>query len=317
MARLVMVNNGSERETEAILHEFAEALDDRALLLSTGKNIGTVAALNLGLARSTARYALVSNPCVRLPAGWFDPVVALFEATAAVGAVCLCRDPGGHLEVDHGSFATMVMSRELLRRSGDFDPQMDGAVWALRDFARRATACGFRTFRVGCPHLTCENGQELGSPARREQREALARQRYLERWGERRTYLLLCTESLPVERSDDLKETLLAAARQGDRVTVIAGSQLSRLLVQEGVAMVHENISFLPLPRLFAARAARRARERLIAADPGAILISAHEIEDCRLPRLTFAQFAAAIQHRTETYYQEGYHARSHQPAIA
>jgi len=32
-----MVNNGSERETEAILHEFAEALDDRALLLSTGE----------------------------------------------------------------------------------------------------------------------------------------------------------------------------------------------------------------------------------------------------------------------------------------
>lgn len=317
MARLVMVNNGSERETEAILHEFAEALDDRALLLSTGRNIGTVAALNLGLSRSTAQFALVSNPFVRLPPGWFDPVLSLFEATPAAGAVCLRSDLGGGLEADHGSFATMVLRRELLQRTADFDAQMDGALWALRDFARRATACGFRTFWTCCRQLRAEQCQELGSLARRVQRETAARQLYLERWGTPTTYLLNCADSLPVDDVGCLKETLLAAARQGDLVTVTAASRLVRQLQQEGVAKLHENISLFPLPRLFAGKALRRVLERTAAADELAMLINTNGAIDSPLPRLTFAEFAARIQKRKERYYQGGVYARSHQPAAA
>ena len=115
LARLVMVNNGREHETESILHEFAEALDDRALLLSTGRNIGTVAALNLGLVSSrSAPFALVTNPFVRLASGWFDPVMAVFERVSDAGAVSLRSGQGGNCEADHGSFTAMVLKKELL-----------------------------------------------------------------------------------------------------------------------------------------------------------------------------------------------------------
>jgi len=305
-ARLVMVNNGSERETEAILHEFAEALDDRALLLATGKNIGTVAALNLGLARASATHALVTNPFVRLTPGWFDPVMAIFDRIPAAGAVCLRSGQGGAVEADHGSFTAMVLQRELFLRTAGFDEQMDGADWALRDFARKATACGWQTYSLGSSLFRCEARQELGSLARREQRVFAARQLYTDRWGERAAYLLNCSDPLPGDSIEVFRESLLAAARQGDRLTVTATGRAGRLLLQESLATLHENITFVALPRFFPDRALRRVVERLVAEDADAMLITEEVATPLPLKRLSYAGFTARLKWRRDRYYQGG-----------
>jgi hypothetical protein len=308
LARIVMVNNGSERETEAILHEFAEALDDRALLLSTGKNIGTVAALNLGLARSSAPFALVINPFVRMTAGWFDPVMSVFDRVIDAGAVCLRSGQAGAVEADHGSFTAMVLKRELFLNVAGFDEQLDGADWALRDFARKATACGFQTFSLGSRQLRCETQQEFGSQARREQRVSEARQLYIERWGLPGTYLLNCSDVLPGGSSDALREALLAAARQGDRLTVTAPGRTGRLLLQEGLSALHENITYLALPRFFPGRVLRRAVERIVSEDADARLIAEDAASPWPLSRLSFADFIASVKRRADRFYQGGVH---------
>ncbi len=308
-ARLVMVNNGSERETEAILHEFADALDSRALLLSTGRNIGTVAALNLGLSRSTAAFAMVANPFVRMTSGWFDPVLSFFDRTMDAGAVSLRSDPGVHTEADYGSFATMVLKRELFLRAAGFDENMDGAVWALRDFSRKATACGYKTFSVCSRQMLVGKHQELGSQARRVQRVTAARQLYVDRWGEPATYLIISTDFIPGESIALFKETLLAAARQGDRVTVAAAGKSGKLLAQEGFSALHENISFLPLPRFFADRALRKAVDQIVSEDAGAMMITADESDLLPLKSLSFADFTARLKQRTERFYKGGVHA--------
>lgn len=308
LARLVMVNNGSERETEAVLHEFAEALDDRALLLSTGRNIGMVAALNLGILRSAAPYILVTNPFVRMTSGWFDLVLSVFSQIHDVGAVCLRSRQGAIGEADHGSFSAMIMKRELYQCATGFDEQMDGAVWALRDFARRATAHGYKTYSIYCGQLKHEKQQEFGSLARREQRVSAAKKIYVERWGESQVYLLNCTDSIPGDRAV-FREVLLAAARQGDRITVTVASKLGKLLVQEGFGVMHENISLLVLPRFFPGRALRRAIDRITTADAATQLVIIEDAIDCPLDRLPFADFLARLQWRTETFYQGGAYA--------
>ena len=308
LARIVMVNNGSERETEAILHEFAEALDDRALLLSTGRNIGTVAALNLGLSRSSAPLALVTNPFVRLSPGWLDPVLSVFDQTAAAGAVCLRSSQGCTCEADHGSFTAMVLKRELFLRAAGFDEQMDGALWALRDFARKATASGYKTFSLCSRQLRCEAPQELGSQARREQRVSAARQLYAERWGAPGSYLLPCNDSLPGESIDSFRETLLTAARHGDRITVTAAAKQGRLLLQEGLSALHENITMLALPRFFPGRVMRRAVEGIVGDDAGAMVITDDTATTWSLGRLSYADFTANIRLRRDRYYQGGGH---------
>src|SRR5512133_3407093 len=136
MSRLVLVNNGSDRETERILDEFAEALDDRVILISTERNIGTVAALNLGLTKSTAPFSLIATPFTRLAPEWFDAVLSIFDRYPDSGAVVL-REKGGHrssaeIEADAGSFVSMVMKKSLYDISGGFDESMDSGEWALR-----------------------------------------------------------------------------------------------------------------------------------------------------------------------------------------
>ena len=113
-SRLVIVNNGSDRETERILDEFAEALDDRVILISTERNIGTVAALNLGLGKSTAQFALIATPCTRLAPGWFDAVLSLFNRYPESGAVVLREKKGpsrcAECEADSATFVSLVPS---------------------------------------------------------------------------------------------------------------------------------------------------------------------------------------------------------------
>ena len=67
-ARLIIVDNGSSRETELMLEEFSEPLGDRGLFIKSERNIGLVAAINLGLARSDSDYTVIVRPHVSVQA---------------------------------------------------------------------------------------------------------------------------------------------------------------------------------------------------------------------------------------------------------
>ncbi len=65
-ARLIIVDNGSSRETELMLEEFSESLGDQGLFIKSERNIGLIAAINLGLARSDSDYyGHCSSACFR------------------------------------------------------------------------------------------------------------------------------------------------------------------------------------------------------------------------------------------------------------
>lgn len=309
MGRLIMVNNGSERETESILHEFAEALDERALLFSAERNIGTVAALNLGLSKSTAPFVLLTNPFVRLASGWFDSIPSLFERIAALGAVCLRSDSTEVCEADCGSLNAMVLHRKLLQQLPAFDEQLDGAVWTLRDFCRKATAMGFRTAASPCRQLKVIPFQELGSLSRRQLREQDAREIYTSRWGEPVTYLLHCGNTIPGDNVDEFREILLQSARHGDRITLTSAGKPGKLLIAEGFATLHENIDLVVLPRLFADRAVRRTLDKLVATDPAALIVSADDMPPTQLQRLSFTEFVTRVGQHGQRCYRGGKHA--------
>jgi len=312
LARLVMVNNGSERETESILEEFAEVLDDRALLVATRRNVGSVAAVNLGLSKSTAPFLLVTNPFTRLEQGWLDPVRAHFEHHPETGSVVLKKRGAAALnatiEVDCGSFDAMVMRRALYDAVGGFDEGMDGGEWALRDFARRSLACGFTTVAFQSRHLTVSEYIEFGSAARREERMRLASRTYTERWGDSQTFLLVCADSPSEADSGSLKVSLLASARQGNRIIAVAGSRVAKLFIDEGFSALHGNITFLPLPRFFSEKALRRIAENSLKTDPATILISDTDFIPIGMQRITVADFQEVLQQKTERYYKRGVH---------
>jgi glycosyltransferase involved in cell wall biosynthesis len=301
-SRLVIVNNGSDRETERILDEFAEALDDRAILVSTERNIGTVAALNLGLKKSTAPFSLVATPFTRLAPGWFDAVLSLFNRHPESGAVVLREKSGSscsaEYEADSATFVSTVLKKSLYDITGGFDEGMDGGEWALRDFVRRATRAGFTTYALEMDSLQLSAITEFGSVARRQERVLNARQLYAERWGEPLTYLIVCPDSLFGVTHEVFQDTLLESARQGNRISVVAENRIGRLLSRENLSALHENISFKILPKLFSARALKGTLSRSAESQPAAILVSESDYFSASFNRMTFTDFVSATCRR-------------------
>jgi len=301
-SRLVIVNNGSDRETERILDEFAEALDDRAILISTERNIGTVAALNLGLGKATAPFSLIVTPFTKLGAGWFDTVLSLFNRYPEAGAVVL-REKNSSIcsaefEADSASFVSMVLKRSLYDISGGFDEGMDGGEWALRDFVRRAIRSGFTTYSMEMDSLKLSAIAEFGSVSRRQERVQSARNLYVERWGEPIDYLIVCRDSLFGVNNAEFRDVLLASARQGNRISVVAENRIGRLLSREGISSLHENVSFKILPRFFSSRALKGVLSRFAENRPTAILVSENDTLSIPFSRVIFEDFVSGVFRR-------------------
>ena len=293
-ARLVMVNNGSERETERILDEFAEALDDGAILLATSRNLGKVAAINLGVSQASAPYVFLADSSIRLQDGWFAPLLDYLQNNPQVGAVALQESAVAPIESDHGSFDAMLVRSDLFKQVGLFDESLDNGVWALRDFARRLIRTGFLTAAAPSAGLKRETLPEFGSRSKRLERMQAAAARYSERWGASRSYLIPCLESHPGDNLDDFRNVLLASARRGNLLAVSAGGKLARLLKKEGFAALHENISFVALPLLFKEASFRKAVAKLLERDPETLLVAEEPLFSLSMPLVRYSEFVSA-----------------------
>lgn len=309
-SRVIMINNGSERETELILDEFAEALDERALLIATARNIGSVAALNLGLSRATAPLVLITNPYTRLSTGWFDSVAAAFSENPKMGLLSLVQVSKQVslccIEVDHGSFQAMVIRKELFDAVGGFDEQLDGSTWTLRDYTRKAYAAGYLTYLLPCRQFSRLEFRELGSDKNRIAKTALSSHECICRWGEQITFFFNCTESVFGVDIDLFKDALLNSARQGNKNVVAVDARITSLFRDKGFAAVHSNISFNALPRFFSGRKLSKLIDITTKSDQSAYLIADTAPANCNLQRLSFHDFLSMVDKREETYFKRG-----------
>jgi len=282
-ARLILVDNGSDRETERLLQEFAEILDDRALLLRNEVNQGNVKAVNRGLARAEAPLLAVVRNTTVVADGWLEPLVALTRENPAAGLILPRLVPAGtgkgkaspapswaRREEDHGSLAAMLVKKDLFGRIGGFDEELDGGVWCLRDYTRRAYRAGFLTFSVDTAPVLFTEETPLGSVARREETARRSGEIYRERWGEGCSFCVYLPRDVDAPALRHRMDVVLEGARQGHVFTVLAHPHLHKsALVAAGFDSLHGNIHCEQLPVLFAPAAVRRRFVRLLTISPG------------------------------------------------
>ncbi|HEY6838536.1 MAG TPA: glycosyltransferase [Geobacteraceae bacterium] len=271
-ARLILVDNGSDRETERLLEEMAEVLDDRALLVRSDTNLGFVKAANRGLARGEAPWlAAVRNTSMVSP-GWLEPLLDFGRAHADAGILVprLIAGSGGKVpsnvvsaEKDHGSFAAMLVRRSLFEAVGGLDAGLDAGIWCLRDYSRRAWQAGFRTVGVASGPVTFREEVLLGSTVRREEMLQRSISLYRERWGEVRRFCLYISKEADFASLCRQREVLLRGARQGHLFDVLLCAKLLKEAVKGGVIPGHENITWQPYPAFFAGGWLRREVARL------------------------------------------------------
>lgn len=231
-ARLIIVDNGSSRETELMLEEFSESLGEQGLFIKSVKNIGLVAAINMGLSRSDSDYTVIVRPHVTVRAGWLDVLVKVAESTGAGIVSPLFSGAEAHslpqlapgcttMESCTVTFSTLLLRSEMRMLAGVFDEHLDGSGWCLKEYVRRVAARGYRTCMTGNLCLPCSAGQQYGSPQRRSEMEQLSRSVYLSRWGVLRHYCVYFGKEADAAALEETVIALLDGARQGHRFTLL------------------------------------------------------------------------------------------------
>lgn len=284
-ARFIMVDNGSDRETERLLQEFAEGLDDRAFLLRNDINQGEVKALNRGLAKGEAEYLAVVRSSSLVSAGWVEPLLEFLRQRPDAGVV-LPRlvnaankkgEPHGHQpfarEVCCGSFAAMLIRKKLYDAVGGFDEQMDGGIWCLNDYSRRACRADFLTFSVAGGTVSFVDEVPLGSVARREEMMRRTISLFRGRWGEDTAYCMVMPKGTDLSMVGRKLELLLDGARRGVFFSVVVSSSLYKEMVRAGSVALHENIRIEPLPLICTDSRIRKILARIVSERPDTVMV--------------------------------------------
>ncbi|WP_298432415.1 glycosyltransferase [Geobacter sp.] len=317
-ARIILIDNGSDRETERLLEEFAEVLGERALYLKTSVNQGLVRSINRGLERAEASCVVIVRNTTVVAEGWLDPMLELVASRPEVGLVVprleqafpQRREKPGRsgpavTEVSHGSFAALLVRKKLLESIGGFDEELDGGVWCLKDYSRRALRAGFLTCAAEGVTVTCEDDAPLGSAARREETVRRSAATCETRWGRDESFCVYWPNDADPEEVRARFPVLLRGARMGHRFTVIVHGALHNALLRAGYGSLHRSIAIEPLPRFFAAGELRRIVARVTAREGETTVVAGLDglvvpAEDAR----PFGWLEGAIRLREESCYR-------------
>lgn len=283
-ARLIIVDNGSSRETELMLEEFSESLGEQALFMTAERNIGLVPAINRGLASSDRDFAVIVQPRVMVGHGWLRAFLDAAEMQQVgivspvfrgSGTPTISRPLAGctQMETFSISLAALLLKGEMHRELGGFDEGLDGGEWCLRDYIRRAESKGYYSCVTSQPELICGMETVFGSEERRQEQARLSRDTYRSRWGIAHHYCLYFGPETQAGGLSDTVQTIVAAARRGHRFTLLLHRKQFKEFRKRGWHTLHTGITACSLPLLGAARGLARQVAALQTADPDMILV--------------------------------------------
>ncbi|NMC75433.1 MAG: glycosyltransferase, partial [Geobacteraceae bacterium] len=306
--RIILLDRGSDPETEQILHEFAEYLGDGAILLRSERARGFVETINLGLERASAPLMIAVRTSTLVTPGWMEPLreaaqkpdagvlVPVFQPREGAFSTRVKGEPPP-AETGCGSFAAIGITRPLYERAGGFDCGMDGDSWCLRDYSRRAHGAGFRTLSVAGPPVLFREEPAYGSSERRERLRVESEAIFRARWGEDHAYCLRLPRNIHPEKLSLSFHTMLAGARKGHHFFVLSPGTVFRRILNAGFHRLHGNITVERIPALFPSRAVRSACARFRETYPGGVLLSGMEavLDVCVGKGVTFHEVESAF----------------------
>ena len=167
------------------------------------------------------------------------------------------------VEALYGSFSALGITRSLYDAIGGFDEGLDGDLWCLKDYSRRADRSGFRTLRLAGPPILYQERTRYGSPERREKILMKSIATYTERWGKEQVFCSIFSKDSDQEAVGKACSSMLAAARRGHQFFVFAPPSVYRMILSASLHMLHDNIQLHKLPSFYPFRACRSAIARL------------------------------------------------------
>lgn len=297
-ARLIVVEHGSNRETQIMLEEFSEPLGDKALFLASERNLGLVPAINLGLKHSDSDYAVIVRPHVTVTRGWLAALVsaAAQPETGIVSPVfsgssapVLRLPPAGcrQAETFTISFSALLLKKEMGLWPEGFDEEMDGGEWCLKDFVRRAGAKGFHTAVACASQVICAQETVFGSEKRRQEQYLASREKYQQRWGINRHYTVYFGKDTTLETLREALEIIMYYARQGNRFSLLFHRRQTSLCKKNGWNCLHTGIEVFKLSLLLPQRDFAKKIATIAANEPETLFV--HDTESGAFPGIETA----------------------------
>ncbi|MBT1070648.1 glycosyltransferase family 2 protein [Pelotalea chapellei] len=308
-ARLIIIANGSNRETELMLEEFSEPLGERGLFISSDRNLGLIKAINMGLSRSDSDYAVIVRPHVEVTSGWLEN---LLEAAQGGLATPLFRGDTikvpkiatgcSVIETFSLTFSALAIKGELHMLIGGFNEEMDGAEWCLRDYMRRAWNRGYRTSVSSGSMLTCHPEVVFGSPERRREIELSSSAHYQAHWGINRHFCIYFGKQAEAGSLAVPIDTILDGARRGHTFTLLLHRRQAADFHRIGWDCLHTGITLQKLPMLAPRRDLLKRLASIKAAAPEAIIVqcSADTLLSDSVTPIPLAELSSLWEHTTE-----------------
>jgi hypothetical protein len=251
--RLIIINNGCDRATELMMEEFCDHLGERAIYMTMERNIGFVPAVNRGLARSDADWALIVRPTSTLAGLCLQMIVevAAKEQAGMITPHCPADSPLPPplvkknctcIETAEVSFTQLAISRVIRDKIGLFDEELDGGPWCLRDYRHRANAAGYLTYLLPTIGIKGQAATVFGSCERRRKIDDHALATFSQRWGSQSHFAVYLPRETEEAYLSAMLETLLVAARCGHRFELILHNRQYKLAMQHGAVCLHSGI---------------------------------------------------------------------------
>lgn len=167
--RLIIIDNGSERETQEYLKELENNNKGAMTLIRNEANLGFVKAVNQGLQISQAPYICLLNNDVLVSEGWLTEMIKLADSDAKIGIVnpqseeadCesideylknksegLSSRQGQFIEIMGAMGFCMLIKREASSKIGLLDEAFGIGGYDDMDYSRRAWQLGYRCVKA-------------------------------------------------------------------------------------------------------------------------------------------------------------------------
>ncbi len=271
--RLIIIDNGSEKETREYLENVRDDPDLDVILIRNDSNIGYLKAVNQGLKQSDSKYVCILNNDTVVTDNWLDKMVDFAEKHDDVGLINPVlkkkRTPsapdnldkitrelesrkGEYIELDHCVGACLLIRKDVIKDIGFFDEIYGFGHWEDNDYSRRAQKAGYKCVRlldtlvwhyVSRSFNKIKNWKSLS-----EQNKKI----FYNRWGEEIILIYPFPEKLPMERARSIQyiNTCFSLARNGVKVyMIIPGNKGDKKRILDYYGIIdHENVSFVFLP---------------------------------------------------------------------
>jgi GT2 family glycosyltransferase len=233
--RLIIIDNGSGKETEIFLKEFTSRDNIDSILIRNRTNQGFIRAINQGLEISSSPFVCLLNNDTVVTNNWLTKMINLAQSNSRIGIVnpiwygqdgcsieeyakVLEKNVGQYMEVNDCMGFCMLIKREVIEKIGLLDEIFGRGGREDSDYSKRAILAGYRCIRTKDTFVFHRENTSFNRIGDWRRERVTNNKIFEQRWGKRKQIVFIFEKDISI---DKLKVSL-SLARVGVRVHIWA-----------------------------------------------------------------------------------------------